>query len=75
MSPITQQVSQFERSIAELEHRAERSYDMRLIALITDAHTVRDILAHLGQPTVPPRIVPARGPPLWTYEFDPRLTW
>ena len=38
---------------------------MRIIAFITDGPTVRDILAHLGEPTAPPRIAPARGPPLW----------
>ena len=38
---------------------------MRIIAFITDASTVRDILLHLGAPTTPPRIAPARGPPLW----------
>jgi hypothetical protein len=38
---------------------------MRIIAFITDAPTVRDILAHLGEPIAPPRIAPARGPPLW----------
>ena len=38
---------------------------MRIIAFITDASTVRDILAHLGEPTAPPRIAPARAPPLW----------
>jgi hypothetical protein len=26
---------------------------------------VRDVLAHLGAPVAPPRIAPARGPPLW----------
>jgi hypothetical protein len=26
---------------------------------------VRDILVHLGEATAPPRIAPARGPPLW----------
>jgi len=52
---------------------------------------VRDILVHLGEPTVPPRIAPARGRPLWDlpdagpgsfdpqpapeYEFDQRITW
>jgi len=39
--------------------------DMRIIAFITDASTTRDILVHLGEPTAPPRIAPARGPPLW----------
>ena len=47
---------------------------MRIIAFITDAPTVRDILAHLGEPTAPPRIAPARAPPRWTAagaEHDP----
>jgi hypothetical protein len=38
---------------------------MRIISFITDAPTVRDILDHLGELTMPPRIAPARGPPLW----------
>ena len=38
---------------------------MRIIAFITDASTVRKILDHLGESTQPPRIAPARGPPLW----------
>ena len=38
---------------------------MRIIAFITGASTLRDILVHLGEPTAPPRIAPARGPPLW----------
>jgi len=38
---------------------------MRIIAFITDGPTVRDILDHLGEPTAPPRIARARGPPLW----------
>ena len=32
---------------------------MRIIAFITDGPTVRDILAHLGQPTAPPTVAPA----------------
>jgi len=47
---------------------------MRIIAFITDGPTVRDILAHLGEPTAPPRVAPARGPPLWeavSAEHDP----
>jgi len=38
---------------------------MRIIALITDGPTVLDILVHLGEPTTPRHIAPARGPPLW----------
>jgi len=47
---------------------------MRIIAFLTDGPSVRDILAHLGEPTAPPRIAPARGPPLWAAagaEHDP----
>jgi len=44
---------------------------MRIIAFMAQGHAViepvavRDILAHLGEPTSPPRMAPARGPPLW----------
>ena len=32
---------------------------------VNDAGTVRKILDHIGASTQPPRITPARGPPLW----------
>jgi hypothetical protein len=38
---------------------------MRIIAFITHASAVRGILVHLGEPIAPPRVAPARGPPLW----------
>ena len=38
---------------------------MRIIAFINDASTVTKILDHIGESTQPPRIAPARGPPLW----------
>ena len=38
---------------------------MRIIAFVNDASTVKKILGHIGQSTQPPRINPARGPPLW----------
>ncbi|MBP6565129.1 MAG: hypothetical protein KA200_05845 [Burkholderiales bacterium] len=37
---------------------------MRIIAFITDPPILCDILHHTGEPTAPPRIAPARGPPL-----------
>ena len=49
---------------------------MRIITFLTDPVAVRAVLAHLGEPTAPPRIAPARGPPLWdlpdagTADFD-----
>ena len=55
---------------------SHRGGDMRIIAFITGASATRDILVHLGEPTAPPRIAPARGPPLSdrpdaSAEFDP----
>jgi hypothetical protein len=38
---------------------------MRIIAFINDASTVKKILDHIGESTQPPRIAPAREPPLW----------
>ena len=38
---------------------------MRIIAFINDTGTVGKILNHIGESTQPPRIAPARGPPLW----------
>jgi len=39
--------------------------EVRIIAFITDACAVRDILTHIGEPTSPPRLMPARAPRLW----------
>jgi hypothetical protein len=39
--------------------------EIRILALLTEASAVREILAHLGEPTSPPPRAPARGPPLW----------
>ena len=57
-----------------------RCGEMRIIAFITDAGAMREILSHLGEPTSPPPIAPARGPPPWEVadadaeqgEFDPQ---
>jgi len=38
---------------------------MRLIAFITHSADIRQILDHIGVDSEPPRISPARGPPLW----------
>ena len=52
---------------------------MRIIAFITAAATARGHLAHLGAPTAPPRIAPARGPPRWKAAdaecVDPGRPW
>lgn len=38
---------------------------MRITAFINERTTVKKILAHIGESSQPPRIGPARGPPLW----------
>ena len=38
---------------------------MRIIAFITEGAAIREILGHLGEATSPPRLMPARAPPLW----------
>lgn len=38
---------------------------MRIIAFITRSADIRQILDHIGVGAEPPRITPARGPPLW----------
>ena len=38
---------------------------MRIIAFITHSADIRQILDHIGVDSEPPRISPARGPPLW----------
>ncbi len=38
---------------------------MRIIAFITFSADIRQILEHIGVDAEPPRITPARGPPLW----------
>jgi len=45
--------------------------DMRIIAFMTEAAPVQRILAHIGEPTEPPPIAPARGPPSWDDDLAP----
>ena len=44
---------------------------MRLIAFITHSADIGHILDHIGAGSEPPRIAPARGPPLWDDCGDP----
>jgi hypothetical protein len=44
---------------------------MRIIAFVTEAAPVERILAHNGEPTGPPPIAPARGPPAWDDDLSP----
>ena len=63
----------------------------RIIAFIDDPTEVKKMLTHLGELTAPPKLAPARGPPLWelagsggdddlaqlspAFEFDQRIEW
>jgi hypothetical protein len=44
---------------------------MRIIAFVTDTASITCILDHVGEPTQPPPVSPARGPPEWEAPFDP----
>jgi hypothetical protein len=48
---------------------------MRLIAFVTDPPAVKSILTHLGEPTTPPQVARARGPPLWEQAPEPMGAW
>ncbi len=43
---------------------------IQLIAFVTDPHSIRRILEHLGEPTQPPPLSQPRGPPEWAQPID-----
>jgi len=49
--------------------------EMRLIAFLTERSSIERILTHLGEPTVPPPIAPARAPPGFPTDVDPDPGW
>ncbi len=49
--------------------------NMRIIAFITEAAPVEQILLALGEPPRPPPISPARGPPAWDEAPEPARDW
>jgi hypothetical protein len=49
--------------------------DMRIIAFVTEAVPVQRILGHIGEPTEPPPIASARGPPGWDEAPEPAPDW
>jgi hypothetical protein len=44
--------------------------EMRIIALVTDPASIQAILAHMGEPTRPPPLAPARDSPAWAGGID-----
>ncbi len=47
--------------------------EVRIIAFILDPQSIRHILQHIGEPTEPPPISPARGPPQWEGELEANI--
>ncbi len=43
---------------------------MCIIAIVLDRPTVERILEHIGEPTEPPKVLPARSPPQLAFGFD-----
>ena len=46
---------------------------MRIIAFVLDQPTIERILDHIGEPTQPPAVLPARSPPQLEFGFDQTL--
>jgi hypothetical protein len=43
---------------------------IQIISFVTETPTIHRILEHIGEPVEPPRISPARGPPIWDEEIN-----
>ena len=48
--------------------------NMKIIAAIEDPKVIRKILEHMGLPTMPPPLYPARGPPKHEHHFEEDFT-
>ena len=49
----------------DVEHCARCNARMRLRALLTAAQSIERFLRHIGEPTEPPSLSPARAPPFF----------
>jgi hypothetical protein len=49
----------------QLDESIKCGGQMRIIAFITHSVDIRQMLDHIGVDSEPPRLSPARGPPLW----------
>ena len=43
---------------------------IQIISFVIETPSVRRILEHIGEPMEPPRVSPARGPPIWDEEIN-----
>jgi hypothetical protein len=39
--------------------------ELMIVAFLTEADPIQRLLIHIGEPSTPPRIIPARAPPDW----------
>jgi hypothetical protein len=51
------------------------SADMCIVAFITDAPPVEQILTRIGEPAGPPPTTPGRAPPVWNDGLDSFPDW
>ncbi len=51
-------------------HRGDQGIQVRIIAFVTDPASMHAILAHIGAPTRPPPLAPARDSPVWAGDID-----
>jgi hypothetical protein len=49
--------------------------DMRIIAFVTEPAPVQRLLAPIDAPNEPRPIAPARGPPAWDDDLEPKPDW
>ena len=54
----------------DVEICSKCSGKMKIIAAIEDPKVIRKILEHMGLPTKPPTLHPARGPPMQKYHVE-----
>ena len=47
---------------------------MWIVAFVTDPASIHPILAHIGEPTRPPPVAPARDPPAWASDGNTSAT-
>ena len=51
------------------------SQEMKIIAFIEEKITIEKILISMNEPVYPPKIAPARGPPVMEFEYDQRVEY
>jgi hypothetical protein len=70
------EILQWLRLLTPSNVRSRPTADIRrIIAFITEAAPVERILTHIGEPSRPPQVAPARGPPTGDGAPEPMPDW